>query len=139
MKTTEISPTKVIIFIVLAVIVLGGFVWAVQSGFLKRTSSGNVEPAQLPAGIVFFYGDTCTHCKDVEDFIAANQIDQKVKYTSMEVFENQNNAQLLINIGTSCGLKSSDIGAVPLVYDGTKCYLGTPDVENFLKAQTGIK
>jgi hypothetical protein len=135
----NINPNRVVIFIIIVLIVFGLFFWAVQSGFFRRIPTTGVEPAQLPAGIVFFYGDTCTHCKDVEDFIAANNIGQKVKYTSLEVFRNQNNAQLLINVGTSCGLTGNDIGAVPLVYDGTKCYLGTPDAENFLKAQAGIQ
>ena len=128
------DKTAIVIILIIVVLAVGFFVWQ-----YKPIPQTPVTPTPLPEGIVFFYGDTCTHCKDVEDYITANQIEQKIKYTSLEAFNNQANAQLLINIGTSCGLDQENIGAVPLVYDGSKCYLGAPDSINFFKNAAGIQ
>ena len=130
---------KIVIFIVSIVIFVGVLFWGWQSGFFAGIFSGPVKPTPLPAGIVFFYGNTCPHCKDVEDYISANKIDQKVKFTSLEIFANQNNAALAYQVETSCKIDTSKGVEVPLVYDGTKCYLGAPDAINFFKTQAGIK
>lgn len=127
---------KIAIVIILIIIALavGFVVWQ-----YKPVSQTPVTPTPLPDGIVFFYGDTCPHCKDVEDYIAANQIDQKLKYTSLEIFENQNNAALAYEVETGCKIDVSNGVEVPLVYDGSKCYLGAPDSINFFKNAAGIQ
>jgi len=126
---------KTAIVIILIIVVAGvGF-------FLLQNKPNNppVEPTPLPAGIVYFYGSTCSHCKEVEDYITTNQIDKKVSYTSLEVFENRPNALLLLNVGVLCKLDKESLGAVPLAYDGSKCYLGSPDVINFFKNAANLQ
>ena len=120
-----------IVVVALAVIVAGVYF---TGGF------GKSSPIVVPnvSGIIFFYGDTCPHCKNVEDFIKANNIDKKVKYAMLEVFHDQNNAALLLQKAQICGINQNQLG-VPLVWDGKKCYMGEPDVTNFFKAQAGIK
>jgi hypothetical protein len=125
---------KVVIFIIIGVILLGAIFWVWQSGVFTP-----VKPASLPEGIVLFYGDGCPHCKDVEDFILQNKIDEKIKITRMEVWHNKSNAALLGQIAKQCGIIGNSVG-VPFLYDGNnKCYLGEVDVPNFLKDKTGIK
>ena len=128
------DKTAIVIILIIVVAAVGFFVWQ-----YKPASQTPVTPTPLPSGIVFFYGDTCTHCKDVEDYISANEIDQKVEYTSLEIFENQNNAALAYQVETSCKIDVSQGVEVPLVYDGTKCYLGAPDAINFFKNAAGIQ
>ena len=90
-------------------------------------------------GIILFYGRECPHCKDVEDFIVANNIASKVSFTESEVWHNKSNAQLLSQKVKICGITTDTVG-VPFLYDGVdKCYIGETDVPNFLKAQAGIK
>ncbi|MGA2418010.1 MAG: hypothetical protein ABSF55_02130 [Candidatus Staskawiczbacteria bacterium] len=131
---------KVIILIVIIIILAGVFFWAWQSGFFLKGASVSVTPTPLPAGIVLFYGQGCPHCADVETFIKANNIDQKLKITRLEVWYNKNNAALLAQVATQkCGITGNSVG-VPFLYDGNgKCYIGEVDVPNFLKNAAGIK
>ena len=132
---------KTVILIIIAVVLVGGFFWVLQSGIF----SGPIKPTPLPAGIVLFYGQGCPHCKDVEDFISQNKIDEKVKITRLEVWYNRNNQATLAEVVQKCGISASSVG-VPFLYapstisgQAGKCYIGEVDVPNFLKTQAGIK
>jgi hypothetical protein len=128
---------KTIIITVILVILAGFLFWGFQTGFF---AGATVSAAPLPAGIVLFYGQECPHCKIVEDFIAQNKIDEKVKINRLEVWHNKSNAKLLGNVATDiCKITGNSVG-VPFLYDGNgKCYIGEVDVPNFLKAAAGIK
>ena len=134
---------KIVLVIIIVIIVAaaGFFVW--QHG----ASNAPVAPTPLPVGIVLFYSPDCPHCQDVEKFIAANNIDQKVKYTKLEVPFNSKtspqlvaNAELAIQLAGVCKMDVSGGVSIPFLYDGNgKCYLGEVDVPNFLKNAAGIK
>jgi hypothetical protein len=94
----------------------------------------NVQPTPAPQGIILFYGDGCPHCKNVDDFIAQNKIDEKIKITKLEVWHNQANAKLLTQKAEECKLDISNGIPIPFLYDGAgKCYIGEVDIPNFLK------
>jgi len=128
--------------IIIVIIVLAAALFFVFS----NPKNPNIEPTPMPEGIVFFYGDTCPHCKNVEDFVAQNNIQEKVKFTSLEVYRIPENAQLLINTGISCKIDKENIGSVPLLWDPStisgqvgKCYLGDVDIIDYFKNAAGIK
>ena len=121
--------------IIVTVVILAAVFFLWYSGATKT----GIEPTPMPAGIVFFYGDTCPHCKNVEDFISQNKIADKVKFTQLEVSQNQSNALLLANTEQSCKIDISSGASVPLLWDGSKCYLGDEDAINFFKNAAGIK
>ena len=126
---------KFIVVIIIVAVLAGVGFWAWQSGVF----TGPVKATTLPAGIVLFYGQGCPHCKDVEDFIAKNKIDDKVKITRMEVWYNKSNQLTLVQVAQKCGISTDTVG-VPFLYDGVgKCYIGEVDVPNFLKTAAGIK
>jgi hypothetical protein len=137
---------KAIIYTVIIIILAGVLFWAIQSGFLTSIFSSPANATPLPSGIVLFYGQECPHCADVDAFIKANNIDQKVKITKLEVWHDRNNATLLAEVAQKCGISSGSVG-VPFLYDppsakageNGKCYIGEVDVPNFLKIQAGIK
>lgn len=131
---------KTIVIIVIVIILAGGLFLGIQSGFFtKMASNQQSTPTPLPAGIVEFYGQGCPHCADVDAFVTANNIAAKVKWTKMEVWYNKNNAATLAQVAQKCNITGNSVG-VPFLYDGAgKCYVGEIDVENFLKAQAGIK
>lgn len=122
--------------IIVAVIILAGVAfWGFQAGIFSK----QVQATPLPAGIVLFYGQGCPHCKDVEDFIAKNKIEDKVKITRLEVWYNKANQLTLAQVAQKCGITGDSVG-VPFLYDGSgKCYIGEVDVPNFLKTAAGIK
>jgi len=130
---------KISIIIIIIIILAGVLFWAFQSGFFTKIFSGPVKPIPIPEGIILFYGQGCPHCKDVEDFISQNKIEDKVKITRLEVWYNKDNQTILAEAVQKCGITSNQVG-VPLLYDGNgKCYMGEVDVPNFLKAQAGIQ
>lgn len=126
------SMNKGIIFIVLGIIILGGAI-------VFFAKSPKISPTPLPEGIVLFYGEECPHCKDVEDFISVNKIDEKLKITKLEVWHNQGNALLVTSLAISCGQNVEKGVPVPFLYNGKNCLVGSPDIINFLKNEAGIK
>lgn len=102
----------------------------------SSTQINNIDRAN--SDITFFYGDTCPHCAEVESWIKENKIEEKIKIVKKEVYDNKQNAQELEKAATSCGLPTDSIG-VPFLYAEGKCFIGTPDVINYLSQKAGIK
>lgn len=89
-----------------------------------------------PEGILLFTRYDCPHCKDVEEYITNNKIADKIKFTSLEIHD-QNNANLFIEKATGCGIPENAMG-VPMVWDGKNCFSGSDDIVNFfIGATTG--
>jgi hypothetical protein len=86
--------------------------------------------------IVYYYGKSCPHCKNVAQFIEANGIDKKVSYTKKE-FSDPAVTKEFLSRAEQCGINPSEAG-VPLVFSGGKCYMGDVDVINFFKAKAGL-
>ena len=84
------------------------------------------------AGDTFYYSYTCSHCKNVEDFMVKNDITSKVFFQQKEVSQNPTNAQELIKVGNKCKLPQEKIGTIPLLYYNGLCYSGDTDIINFL-------
>jgi glutaredoxin len=125
--------------IIIIIIILAGFLfWGFQTGFLSKIFSGPVKPIPIPDGTILFYGQGCPHCKDVEDYISANKIADKVKYAQLEVWYNKDNQTILGEVVQKCGINAREVG-VPFLYDGTKCLIGEVDIINFFKNAAGIK
>ena len=124
----------------IVILIFAGFIfWGFQSGFISNIFTAPINATPLPSGIVEFYGQGCPHCEDVDAFIKANNIDQKVKFTKLEVWYNKNNQALLAQIAQKCKITLNSVG-VPFLYDGNgNCLIGETDVINFYKAQAGIK
>jgi glutaredoxin len=119
------------------ILIIAGVVVLLAAGYF--VFSRNHQPAaEIGSGIIYFYGDTCPHCLNVEKFFEDNNIEDKVSFKKEEVFENQANANELASVAQQCKLPAAEIG-VPFVWDGSKCYLGETDVINFFKEKAGIQ
>lgn len=142
------DKTVIVIIVIIIALAAGFFFW--QRGFQNPP----VPPTPLPEGIILFYSPDCPHCRDVEAFLAANNIDQKVKYTKLEVTfgfktspELVANSELAIQLAQKCKVDVSNGLSIPFLYDppsgeaggNGKCYVGEVDIPNFFKAQAGIK
>ncbi|MGE5298231.1 MAG: hypothetical protein ACM3KM_03645, partial [Acidobacteriaceae bacterium] len=90
------------------------------------------EPA-----IILFVGEGCPHCAKVEEFIQTNNIASKVQFRMLEVYNNQDNAKLLVSKAEICKIDTKSIG-VPFLWDGSNCIVGEIDVTEFFKAKAGI-
>ena len=90
-------------------------------------------PVNLPLknSLVLYYGLTCPHCKEVEEWMKKNKIEEKIKVEKKEVWYNKENAAELQEVAKFCSLDPTSIG-VPFLWADGKCYIGTPDVEKVL-------
>lgn len=96
----------------------------------KKNSSVKLSQNKL----IYFYGVTCPHCKEVSNFLQKEKIEEKLDFEKLEVYYNRDNAALMQQAAKKCGLNTNAIG-VPFVYNRGKCYIGTPEVKKiFLKA-----
>ena len=128
-----------IIITILLIIIVGFIFWGFQTGFLANIFSGPAKLIAIPEGTIIFYGEGCSHCKNVDNFIEENKILDKVDFKKLEVWSNKDNQIILGEVALKCGINSGSVG-VPLLYDGnSKCYVGDIDAIDFLKAQAGIK
>ncbi|MEK7658686.1 MAG: hypothetical protein AAB352_02355 [Patescibacteria group bacterium] len=127
MKT--INKNLILIIVAFVLVIGGGLLLNQKLGFAKFLFSAS------PEGIILFYGEGCPHCKIVDDYIKANNIKDKVKFIELEVFNNKNNANILLAKAKTCNIDQSQIG-VPFLWDGSKCLLGDQDVINFFKEKT---
>lgn len=113
----------------IAIIIIGALIfWAVSKP----------KKAEAPtSGIVFYYGQDCSHCKNVEKFIEDNKIVDKVKFSQKEVQYNLNNSREFLARVKECGINQNEAG-VPFVYSEGKCFVGEPEVTDFFKNKAGI-
>ena len=85
------------------------------------------------SGMILFYGNTCPHCKKVNDYISANNVKAKFKIQELEVYNNQANARLMAQKASDCGMDTSQGLGVPFFFDGKNCLVGDQDIINFFQ------
>ncbi len=113
------------LFIVLGIVVF----------FVLIASLGRLTNKSTAAGIILFYGDTCPHCKNVDDYLNSNDVRNKISFKELEVYNNKDNAALLINTAKQCGLETANGVGVPFLFDGTNCLLGDQPIIDFFTAK----
>lgn len=128
MQKAKENKKAIFLSIVGVIFMLGVGLWF-WSAYSPKTSTVQTP---VTTNIIFFYGQECPHCHDVEKFISDNNISSKVKFDSLEVWHNSANADLMMQKAKECGIPQDQVG-VPFVYSDGKCYIGTPDVEKFFQ------
>jgi len=126
--------TIIIILVIVSTLTFIGF----ASKNKKENSiilNNNQSEKNVP---IFFYGNTCPHCKEVEEWMVENKVEEKIEIIKKEVYDNQQNAQELTQTAKKCGLPTNSIG-VPFLFAEGKCLIGTPDITSFLSQKAGIK
>ena len=118
-------------FAIAAVVIAGLFII-----YLNVTGKAVYTPGNET---IFYYGESCAHCKIVKEFMNENNITSKIPMMMKESFSNEINGKELIAAGNYCKLPKQDIGAVPLLYVEGKCYLGDADIIDYLKNKSGVR
>lgn len=81
----------------------------------------------------YFWGNTCPHCKIVADFLENWALKDKIKIDKKEVYDNKNNASLLVEKAIVCKISQDQI-AVPFLFTPTgKCIVGDQPIIEYLK------
>lgn len=115
------KKNKTIVIILSIIIVLAGL------AYLGRLTN---KPE-----MILFFGDTCPHCKNVEQYINDNGVKNKIKFQELEVYNNKANAELLTQIAKQCGYDTTQGVGVPLFFDGKNCIQGDEPIINFFKSK----
>jgi len=114
-------------------IVLAGIV------FLAFKSEKSSQKKSDIGGMIFFYGEGCPHCKNVEKFLEENKnIEEKVKFEKLEIWASKENANLMVEKAKICGMDTKNLG-VPLFWNGSKCLSGDVDIIDFLKNEANVQ
>lgn len=96
------------------------------------------HPTLPDSGLTFFYSTTCPHCKNVEDFFAANEVDKKIAIKQVEISSSTENAQLFYDTNIACGITDQKEMGVPLLWDGTTCVNGDEPIITYFKNKLGL-
>lgn len=107
------------------------------NGKVSGATSDTREVISTPnADIILFYGATCPHCKKVNEYIVANDIDKVVKLQHLEVYNNKANLELMKQKLDQCkNLSEDDKGGVPFLYTPETCLVGDQPIIDYLKAK----
>lgn len=121
---------KIITFLIIITILVGFY-------FLISKKPTSITSIEIPTSdYILFYGSTCPHCKIVEEFISTNQIDQKLKISQLEVYENESNKTTFSKmVQQICPDQISDGGLpVPFLVDqkDKKCIVGDTPINEYL-------
>ncbi len=73
--------------------------------------------------IYLFWGVGCPHCKDVEEYMEDEGIDEILDIELKEIYNDQDNASLFLDKVNECGLPQNRAGVPMLYFDGT-CWMG---------------
>jgi glutaredoxin len=109
------------------------------------TKEKNDDPINnKTAKMVLYYGNTCPHCKIVEEYIENNNFSEKIE--QKEIFANEANRNEMTKTIKSCGLDTNGNLYVPMLWDieTGKCYggqvdKGSEEIINFLANKYEIK
>jgi glutaredoxin len=98
---------------------------------IKTAETNNGNPA---AQMILYYGNSCPHCKTVENYIAENNLAEKLRIEQKEISSDRTNQDEFIRTAKSCGLGSDNLG-VPMLWDAKtqKCHSGDQTIIDFLR------
>lgn len=122
---------KILPSTILAIILIGIAVWALRAQPVPVTAPGPVDNL---SGLVFYYGDGCPHCANVEKYFTDNQVDTKVDFVRKEVYNNQVNQAELLQRAAACGIDKNSVG-IPLLWHDGQCLTGDTDIINFFERE----
>ena len=120
---------------IVQIVILGGIIFIIATFYFLNEKKNRELLESVKDKMIFFYGETCPHCANVEKFFKENNIENKIQFEEKEVYNDKNNAKLLILVAKrKCNLKENEIG-VPFLWDGenSKCTVGDQPIINYFK------
>ncbi|NCN25144.1 hypothetical protein COT94_00450 [Candidatus Falkowbacteria bacterium CG10_big_fil_rev_8_21_14_0_10_37_14] len=114
---------------VLTLMILPVAIWALV---VQKQVIVAQTPVLATSGLILYYGDTCPHCKIVQDFLDSSGAAEKLTWEHKEVYRNSTNAAELTKRAESCGLDIKSIG-VPFLWADGQCLIGDEPIINYFK------
>lgn len=103
----------------------------------SKQPSPKINPQD--AKIVYYYGNTCPHCLELEKWMEENDIDSKIKIAKKEVYQNSQNSLELEKVANNCDIPSDQIYVPFLLTEEGKCLIGVPDITAYLESKAGLE
>ena len=125
---------------IVQIVILGGIIFIIATFYFLNEKKNRELLESAKDKMIFFYGETCPHCANVEKFFEENEIEKEIQFEEKEVYNDKNNAKLLILVAKrKCNLKENEIG-VPFLWDGenSKCTVGDQPIINYFKEKLNI-
>jgi glutaredoxin len=126
---------KLAIPTILFLIILPVSIFALSQEKNKKDTHPGNQTQDNNAKIILYYSNQCPHCKNLEQWIEVNKIEDKIAFPKKEVHDDQNNANELLEKAAACQIPDDSIG-VPFLWDGEngdKCIMGDSDIISFLE------
>ncbi len=138
-------------YFIVAIFIFAGLFWFLSQPPKNNSNSDNSNanaeekdiykdfPVYDNPNLVFYWGNGCPHCENVEKWLKENNSDQKIKVNYKEVYYNKNNQTELYNTAQQyCPeiIQDGNIG-VPTGFDpvNKKCIQGDNPIIEFLSAK----
>jgi len=100
---------------------------------LSRKPGGEPVVNPLPSNYEYFWGEGCPHCANVTEFLDSWENADKVEVNKKEVYEDKENAALLLSRAQSCNLPNNQIGVPFLFTPEGKCFIGDTPIISFFE------
>ncbi len=91
--------------------------------FSKVRAQEETSNSTDQGSIYLFWGTGCPHCKDVEEYIEDEGIEEILDIELKEIYNDKDNASLFLDKVKECGLPQNRVGVPMLYYNGT-CWMG---------------
>lgn len=132
MKEDKTNLPIILLSALLIAVVLGAIVFAIAKG---KNKTPNNKPTVTDSNLIFYYSNSCPHCKNVEKYFDENGIRTKVAFIEKEVSTSQKNANELYDRAKTCNIAPEKVG-VPLLWDDGKCVTGDDPIIEYFKEKT---
>ena len=92
------------------------------------------KPPEKTNEVILYYGDTCPHCKIVEEYLSKNRpVEKKLNLIKKEVYKNRDNANDLGLKAEICRYYNPVGIPVPFFYNKGTCLVGDKPIIDFFK------
>lgn len=123
----------------LVVFIFALIIWGSKQQDIKPDELAQVVKAgEFKPDVVYFYGQECARCKNIDNFIKENKINSQISFAEKEVWHDGSNDMEMKERAKECNLEPEKVG-VPFLWARGKCYIGEVEVEKFLKSEVGAK
>lgn len=121
---------KKLIPILIIILLLGGIFY-----FTNRKKFPDVNDQTR---VVFYYGETCPHCVNVERFMKDKGVESKYGVVKKEIYKNAANKEEMAKRAAICGLDPANL-VVPFLWNGNGCNLGEDSIIKYFKTKLDEK
>jgi hypothetical protein len=123
------NKSFIVIGIITVVLLLGGV-------FLVTRPKKPVElPPYDPAKLIYFWGNGCPHCANVDEFINGWENKDKLEVQKFEVWYNNSNQALMSKLAAEkCDLKPQGMSVPLLIKPDGSCLNGDEPIIEYYKS-----